>query len=86
MVFLVYITNVSISDYIASDDMMISEWWIGKDLEGGGHCLIEASTWICLEEQIKITKTLRIAGVRAKVRTFLDYKPKTLSQRHVCSV
>jgi hypothetical protein len=31
---------VSSSDYIASNDGMINEYWIGKDMEGSGIGLI----------------------------------------------
>jgi hypothetical protein len=27
-------------DYIASNEGVISEWWIGKDFEGSGHGLV----------------------------------------------
>jgi hypothetical protein len=32
---------VSISDYLPSNGKIISEWWIGKDMEGSGRGLIE---------------------------------------------
>jgi hypothetical protein len=31
---------VNSSDYIASDDRMINEYWVGKDTEGSGRGLI----------------------------------------------
>jgi hypothetical protein len=43
--------------YTASDEGMISEWWIGKDVEGTGHGLILTYyPGICLEGLRKPTK------------------------------
>jgi hypothetical protein len=33
------------SDYIASDGRVIDEWWIGKDLGGSSHSVIELLSW-----------------------------------------
>jgi hypothetical protein len=39
--FIVYLTTVlNNSDYIASNESVISEWWIGKDVEGCDRGLI----------------------------------------------
>lgn len=32
------------------DYSLISEWWIGEDLEGGGISLTEAQSWLLLGE------------------------------------
>jgi hypothetical protein len=50
---------VSSSDYIAWNDRMINERWIGKDVEGSGRGLIEASIPVFfLEELRKTTENL----------------------------
>jgi hypothetical protein len=36
-----YFTTLSERDFIASNDMMMGEWWIEKDLQGSGRGLIE---------------------------------------------
>jgi hypothetical protein len=40
-----FVVNLKIissnSDYVASNEEMISKWWIGKDLEGSGCGIIE---------------------------------------------
>jgi hypothetical protein len=58
--FVVYLTTlVSNSDYIASNEGVVSEWWIGKDVEGSVHGLISRYyPSICLEKRKKTTKNL----------------------------
>jgi hypothetical protein len=59
--FVVYLTmHFHHWDYIASSKMVISEWWIEKDLEGSGRGLIlRYCPWIRLEGLKKTTKPLR---------------------------
>jgi hypothetical protein len=58
--------------YIASDDMMIDEWWMWKDLGRSGHDLIEVLSrhFSGLRET-----SARIADVPAEIRT--DHLPNT---------
>jgi hypothetical protein len=50
-------------DYMASDERVISEWWIGKDLEENGRGLIlRYNPSIFLKELRKTTKTVTTAG------------------------
>jgi hypothetical protein len=58
-------------DYIVSNEGMISEWWIGKDVEGSGRGLIlREYPRISLEGLRKLQKpSVRIAGIRAKIWT-----------------
>jgi hypothetical protein len=60
--FVVYLKMFFFSnyDYTPPNDRVISEWWIGKDLEGSGHDLIlRYYPGICLEGLRKTMKTLR---------------------------
>jgi hypothetical protein len=51
---LVYFTTFSVTDYIASDEEVISELWIGMDLEGSGCGLIlRLYPGICLRKPRK---------------------------------
>jgi hypothetical protein len=59
------------SEYIASNDMVINKWWIGRNLEGSCcDIILKYFPGISLEGLRKNTKTSdRIPGLRAKIWT-----------------
>jgi hypothetical protein len=58
--------NINSSDYIASNDRMISEKRIGEDTEGNGRCLLYAN---CLEGVRKTKKNCQNSLSPAEIRT-----------------
>jgi hypothetical protein len=70
--FVVYLTTpFSGSDYVASNEGVINEWWIGNDGEESG-CGLHLTYYpiICMEVLRKTTKTsARITGLRTKIWT-----------------
>jgi hypothetical protein len=60
--FIVYLTTLfSVADYLASNERVISGWWIGKDLEGSGRGLIlRYHNGIRLKDLRKATQNLSL--------------------------
>jgi hypothetical protein len=66
-IYLFIIFTIYNSDYIASYERVISAWWIGKDLEGSGRCLILRSYAGIRQEWLRITtKTCHDSRPRAR--------------------
>jgi hypothetical protein len=59
--------SVSSSHYIASNDRMISEWWIGRDMEGVDGGLVWGTIWRVWRKSREAS--VKIAGRRAEVWT-----------------
>jgi hypothetical protein len=69
LIFAVYLTTLfSNLGYIASNERVISEWWIGKDLEGSGRLILRYYPVIRLGFCGKPRKpSVRITGLRTEI-------------------
>jgi hypothetical protein len=77
----IYIDTISSIDYIAWNDKVINEWWIGKDME-------RSNPSICLLGLRKLMRNLvRIAGLWARIWTWdLCNRKRVLTSWTCCSI